>query len=96
MGPVQGITLRRVGSPDVTAKAAVLIGSDNMVIGGEQQTTDRVMVTDRELNAAGWIEGPHHGDQIIYANGRVTSVQGRAAMYRMESDRVFIIHCLGG
>lgn len=95
-GPVQAITMRRAGSPDVPCPAAVMIGADNVVIGEMQQTADRIMLTDRQLNLAGWTDVPHHGDQVIYADGRVTVVQGRAQVFMMESDRVFILHCMGG
>jgi len=95
-GPVQAITLRRVGSADVPCPAAVIIGGASEIIGDVQQTGDKIMLSDRQLNAAGWIEEPHHGDQVIYQDGRVTVVQGRAQVFMLESDRVFILRCIGG
>jgi len=95
-GPVQAITMRRAGFPDVPCAAAVLIGRAFDVVGDAQQTQDRVMLSDRQLNAAGWTEEPHHGDQVIYQNGRVTVVQGRSEIFKMGGDRVFILRCLGG
>jgi len=96
MGPVQAITMRRTGSPDVPCPAAVLVGGASDVVGELQQSADRVMLTDRELNAAGWTSPPHHGDRVVYSDGRTTIVQGRAEVFMMESDRVFVLRCLGG
>jgi len=95
-GPIQAITLRRVGETDVRCPAAVIIGGATEVVGDVQQTGDKVMLSDRQFNAAGWTEEPHHGDQVIYQNGRVTVVQGSSQTFMMESDRVFVLRCLGG
>lgn len=96
MGPTQTVTLRRAGASDVSAPAAVIIGGATEVIGDIQQTADRVMLSDRELKAAGWADAPHHGDQVVYADGRTTIVQGRAEVFNMQTDRVFVLRCLGG
>ncbi len=95
-GPVQAITLRRAGSPDIVTPAAVMTGGASDIIGDLQQSGDRVMMTDREFKIAGWADDPHHGDRVIYSDGKTTIVQGRVDVFRMESDRVFIMRCLGG
>lgn len=96
MGPVQTITLRRAGFPDVVAPASVEVNRYQDVVGNIQQTADRVMMTDREFKLAGWPDEPHHGDRIIYANGRTTVIQGRPEVAWFETDRVFIMRTLGG
>lgn len=101
MGPVQTITLRRTGSPDVVSPAAVLIGGFSSavseVVGEVQQTGDKVMLTSREFDAAGWGSDPRHGDLVIYANGQMTVVQGPAQVFKFDDgDRVFVLRCLGG
>ena len=101
MGPVQTITLRRTGFPDVVSPAAVLIGGFSSgvseVVGEVQQTGDKVMLTSREFDAAGWGSDPRHADLVIYADGRMTVVQGPALVYKFEdSDRVFVLRCTGG
>jgi hypothetical protein len=101
MGPVQTITLRRTGSPDVVSPAAVIIGgfssSVTEVVGEIQQTGDKVLLTSRVFDTAGWSSDPGHGDLVIYADGRMTVVQGPAQVHRFESnDRVFVLRCLGG
>jgi hypothetical protein len=95
-GPCQAVILRRVGATDVSCPAAVMIGGATEVVGDIQQTADRVMLTDRAIRAAGWLGAPHHGDQVIYANGKTTIVQGRAEEFRMEADKVYVLRCLGG
>ena len=101
LGPVQTVTLRRSGSPDVSTPAAVLIGSSAathgiVLVSDVQQTADKVMFASRELDAAGWTDEPHHGDQVVYANGRTTIVQGRAEIFKFDGgDRVFVLRTLG-
>ena len=97
MGPVQTVTLRRAGSSDVVSPAAVIISSGaTEVVGEVQQTGDKVMLTSREFDTAGWSSDPGHGDLVIYADGRMTVVQGPAQVHRFADDRVFVLRCLGG
>lgn len=96
------ITLRRLTGVqrvpyDVVCAAAVITGADSVVVNGVQQTADRIILTSREIDQSQWRGEPRHGDQIVYADGRVTTVQGRADVRPMPNgDRVFILHTLGG
>jgi hypothetical protein len=96
------ITLRRVTGTqrvafDVICRALVTIGGATTLVGGVQQTADRVLMTSDELDAARWPGPPRHGDQVIYDDGTIAIVQGRADIRRMSGgDRVFTMTAIGG
>jgi hypothetical protein len=78
------ITLRRVTGTqrvpfDVICRALVTIGGATALVGGVQQTADRVLMTADELDAARWRGPPRHGDQVIFDDGTIAIVQRRAA-----------------
>ena len=94
------IRLRRVTQRipfDVACQVLVTIGGATTLVGGVQQTADRVLMTADELDAARWPGPPRHGDQVIYDDGTIAIVQGRADTRRMSGgDRVFTLTAIGG
>jgi hypothetical protein len=56
-----------------------------------------VLMTADELDAARWPGPPRHGDQVIYDDGTIAIIQGRADTRRMSGgDRVFTLTAIGG
>ena len=96
------VTLRRLTGTaripfDVTVRAAVWTGSDTVLVGAVQQTADKILLTSREIDAARWPFPPRHGDQVIYEDGRVTTVQGTVQIFPFnEGDRAIVMRSLGG
>ena len=81
---------------DVVVRAHVVMGGVNILVGGVLQTGDLIRLTNREMKAAQWPAPPRHGDQIVFADGRVSAVQGRVQIYHLEEDDVYNVHTLGG
>lgn len=96
------VTLRRLTGIqrvpfDVKCRASVTTGAAQAMVGGVQITADRLVLTDREIKAAGWPGMPHHGDQVIYDDGRIFVVQGRANPTPMDDgDSIIFLTVLGG
>jgi hypothetical protein len=80
---------------DVACRASVQVGAASVLAQGVQQNADRVMLTSLELDAAQWPGPPKHGDLVIYADGRVTAVQGSADVRQLTGGSVYILRCLG-
>ena len=80
----------------VSCLAFVEVGAASVLIGSVQQTADKIMLTDREMNETQWPQPPRHGDQVVYADGSTRIVQGRAMVYRVAEDRVYMLNTLGG
>ena len=95
------VTLRRMTGTarvafDVKVRAAVWTGSDTVLVGTVQQTADKVLLTSREIDAARWPGPPRHGDQVIYEDGRVTTVQGTVQVFPFTNDTALVLRTLGG
>ncbi len=67
--------------------------SSRMELVGEiQQGFDLITVTNAEMVAARWPAPPRHGDQVLFDNGTVLTVQGRVQISqdpRGEGDAVY-------
>lgn len=97
----QMITIRRLTGTQripygVECQASVRIGAGQVLVSGVLQMADEVRVGDREMRAAQWPAPPRHGDQVQLADGHLTTVFGEAQMYRLESDRIYVLRCIGG
>jgi len=96
------VTLRRLTGTaripfSVPCRASVTIGSAQALVGGVQITADRILMSSREIQAAGWPGMPRHGDQVIYDDGRVFVVQGRADPFALDDgDFLIQLTVLGG
>lgn len=76
--------------------SVVFVGGASVLTDEVQQTADRVLMTMRELDAARQ-DPPSHGDQIVYADGRVMTVQGVPDIRTLDGgDRVIRFHTVGG
>jgi hypothetical protein len=93
---VQRLTGTKQVAFSVECKAMVFTGAEMVVIGSVSQNADRVMITDREMNAKQWPQPPRHGDRVIRANGSTFVVQGDADIRRVAEDRVYFLKTLGG
>ena len=82
---------------DVPCRAAVSVGAAQALVGGVQITADRILMSSREIQAAGWPGMPHHGDQVIYDDSRTFVVQGRANPFPLDDgDFLIQLTVLGG
>jgi hypothetical protein len=80
----------------VTCQANVNIGGAQLLVAGILQMADEVRCGAREMDAMQWPKPPRNGDRIEFPDGHVSTVQGHAQAYRLESDTVYVIRCLGG
>jgi hypothetical protein len=96
----ENITLRRLTGTqripfDVMCRAKVTVGAATVLVGGIEQNADRVLMTADEIDAARWPGLPHHGDLVIYDDGRTATVQGRSDVTQLGADRVLTFPVLG-
>jgi hypothetical protein len=82
---------------DVPCRVSVNIGAAQALVGGVQITADRILMSSREIQAAGWPGFPRHGDQVVYDDGRTFVVQGRANPAPLDDgDFLIQLTVLGG
>jgi hypothetical protein len=72
----------------ITCRALIHIGGATVLVGGVQQTADLITITTDEMDKEDWRGSIVHGDVVIYPDGRVVTVQGRAGERRLGPDRV--------
>ena len=65
-----------------------------VIVGDVQQADAEVMVSSRQLVAAGFTDRPRHGDQVIY-DGMTTVVQGVADSHPTDGFTVYTMRVLG-
>jgi len=97
----QTVTVRRMTGTrqvafSVDCLAFVDVGVESVLVGSVQQTADKIMLTDREMNVVKWPKPPRQGDQIVYGDGTTRTIQGRAMVYRVSEDLVYVVKTLGG
>jgi hypothetical protein len=94
------ITLRRTTGTqrlprDVRCRALVQAGAAAVLVGDVQQTADRITITSDEMDKAKWEGGIVNGDLVIYPDGRVATVRGRAGERWLGTDRVLTFNVQG-
>jgi hypothetical protein len=96
------VTLRRLSGTaripfDVVIQAVVDIGAASVVVGDVQESADRVIFLSEPLSLAGWRLPPRHGDQIIYQDGRTTTVWGPVPAHLVEAGSyAYVANVRGG
>lgn len=81
----------------VEVQAHVTIGGGQLLVAGVLQIADVIRMTDREMKASQWPAPPRHGDQIVFRDGRVSTIQGRVQDWHLDDgDEVYLAHILGG
>lgn len=95
------ITIRRLTGTQrisfgVECRGFVNVGGAQALVSGLLQNVDEIRVCDREMRAKQWPSPPHHGDQIVYGSGRVTTIYGEPNTIILDGgDLLFVIHTLG-
>lgn len=81
----------------VKCRVQILTGTANLLVGAVEQTADEILMTNRELDAAGVRGVPRQGDEIVYADGRSTRVQGRAKVTPLDDGaELWVFNTVGG
>jgi hypothetical protein len=80
----------------VTCQANVNIGGAQLLVAGVFQTADEIRCGDREMKAMQWPLPPRGGDRVEFQDGHVSTIQGHAMTYRLETEIVYVFRCLGG
>jgi hypothetical protein len=93
---VKRLTGTRQVAFSVDCLAFVEIGAESVLVGAVQQTADKIILTDREMNAVKWPKPPRQGDMIVFSDGTTRTIQGRAMVYRVAEDLVYFVKTLGG